>query len=58
VLRFDGKTGVAGGEIVLVPDPPAQGASTLRWHCSTSSYPAIERVIPDCKIARSTGVGD
>jgi len=49
VLRFDIKTGIAGGEIVLVPDPPAQGAGTLRWRCSTSSYPAIERVIPDCR---------
>lgn len=49
VLRFDETSGVAAGQIVLVPEQPAFGAGQITWRCFSSSYPTIHETIPGCE---------
>lgn len=45
-LKYDAKTGVAGGTIELIPQAAATGVT---WRCATSSYPEIAALVPQCR---------
>ena len=47
MLTFDGKTGVDGGQIRLLPDA-GSADGLIKWQCVTSSYSDIARVVPHC----------
>lgn len=53
VLKFDQRSGVAGGLLRLTPQ--YQDASQrMIWNCTTPSYPGITRWMPLCEFVRET----
>jgi uncharacterized iron-regulated membrane protein len=46
---FDATSGVDGGRIRLAPDTSKAEAMGISWHCETTDYTSIRRVLPDCE---------
>lgn len=46
---FDKNSGKDGGRIRLIADMEHAAAMGVQWHCQTSDYPFIKRVVPYCE---------